>query len=159
MPIRTCARSGLLAGILLLCHTASAQDVTSLQKCLAAFDGIIWSLPYSPRLTAGNCSADGSGARIEFFSHRLLDADEHGLDHDVRFADEKKAAFAHFETLFGQHGYQLDQTVIATDSSAPYVQRARFVRAGSRGDLELVYETVAANAYRLTLQAATGARP
>lgn len=149
----------MAAIMLVACNPLHAQDAKSLGACLAAFDGIRWSLPYSPRLTAGNCSHDAAGARIEFFSHRVLDADEHGLDHDVRFADEKKAAFAHFETLFQRHHFQLASTTIASDTTAPYVQAARFVRHDAGSQSELVYETVAANVYRLTLRRLTGAAP
>lgn len=105
-----------------------AQSKESLQACLSAFDSVIWSLPYSPRLTAGNCHNNGSTADIEFFMHEVLEADARGLEYDNRYAAEKKAVFAFFEQLFRRHGYQLESTEADSDARVPYVKQAVFRR-------------------------------
>ncbi|MGH8492141.1 MAG: hypothetical protein ACRERR_03400 [Moraxellaceae bacterium] len=149
MPIRN--RSAAIFTLMMAaCSSASAQNTQSLQKCLAAFDGIVWSLPYSPRLSAGNCHSSADSADIEFFMHDVLDADERGLDYEARYAAEKKAAFAFFEQLFQRHGYRLESTEVASDSSVPHVQQAVFQRSSG----ERIEYSAASNVCRLKLKKA-----
>lgn len=131
-------------------HQVQAQDAKSLEACLLAFDGIQWSLPYSPRLTAGNCHQQGNSADIEFFMHAVLEADARSLDYDNRYAAEKKALFAFFEQLFRRHGYELGTTETDGDARVPYVQRAVFQR--SNGDA--IEYLASSNVCRLKLKKA-----
>lgn len=135
---------------MLAASQVQAQDAKNLEACLSAFDGIQWSLPYSPRLSAGNCHHQGNTADIEFFIHAVPGADAQGLDHDSRYAAEKKALFAFFEQLFRRHGYQLGNTETDSDARVPYVQRAVFQR--SNGDV--IEYMASSNVCRLMLKKA-----
>ncbi|MDQ8036354.1 MAG: hypothetical protein REI12_02965 [Pedobacter sp.] len=147
MSIRNC----IVAAIMVVAaNQVHAQDAKSLEACLVAFDGIQWSLPYSPRLSAGNCHHEGNSADIEFFIHEVLDADARSLDYDSRYAADKKALFAFFEQLFRRHGYQLGTTETDDDARVPYVQRAAFQR--SNGDV--IEYMASSNVCRLKLKKA-----
>lgn len=155
MPSRIMVAAGCIAA-LLLAGTAAAQDAKSLQKCLDAFDGVIWRLPYSPRLSAGNChvSAASAGkvesADIEFFQHEVVEHDSYGLDYDTRYAADKKATFTFFEQLFRRYGYTLESSEAAS-GAVPYVQSAVFRHAGGT---RIEYANTASNVYKLTLKKA-----
>lgn len=123
MPFRNCIVAAIMLAAFSPLH---AQNAKNLEACLAGFEGINWSLPYSPRLTAGNCHNKGNTADIEFFMHEVLDADARGLDYENRYAAEKKAVFAFFEQLFRRHGYQLDSTETDSDDRVPFVKQAVF---------------------------------
>jgi hypothetical protein len=146
MPFRSCIAAAVLMAA---CH-AQAQDTQRLEACLAAFDDIIGSLPYSPRLSAGNCQYTDNSAEIEFFMHEVPVSDTRRLDYDSRYAAQKKALFVFFEQLFIRHGYQLLNTETDPDARQPYVQRAVFQRRNG----DSVAYNATANVCRLSLKKA-----
>ncbi len=146
MLFRNCIAAALL---LAACH-AQAQDAKRLEACLAAFDGISWSLPYAPRLSAGNCQHSNNSANIEFFMHEVPDADTYGLDYETRHAAEKKALFVFFQQLFRRHGYLLETAEADSDARIAYVQKATFQH--SNGDV--IEYRASSNICRLTLKKA-----
>jgi hypothetical protein len=161
--------------------STAATRAEELAACLKDFEGIVWKLPYQPRLNIRSCatpsynydtgkSVDGRRS-VELIGSLILGPDLMLPPEESDVAIES-AIYTHFDALFLRQGYRRADVEysdarkefnaryylahnIPHDTPLPFVSLARYERAVLGRVVRLIYKKniTSANTWNITLDA------
>lgn len=171
---------GLFIATILLSSRLStaATRAEELTTCLKDFEGIVWKLPYQPRLNIRSCSTPShnydTGKSVD--GRRSLELiGELALGPDLVLPPEEtevaidNAVYTHFDALFLRQGYRRTEVEygnarkgfnvrhylahnIPHDTPLPFVNLARYERSVSGGVITLTYKKALGNTWSIFME-------